>query len=114
MPIKPVPFKRVRQCGRRRFNAAEYSAYKKAVGYCALKVMGGASPISGAVKIAVEVYKDVPRDVTSANYGDGDNFLKAVMDALEGICYENDAQIVVGSFEKKIGEPRVEIILEAL
>lgn len=46
---------------------------------------------------------------------DCDKLMRAIGDALTGILYEDDAQIVAGSWEKLYGSPeRAEIVVEAL
>lgn len=55
-------------------------------------------PLEGAVAADVKIYRNFP--VTSKNFGDVDNHLKAVFDALNGICYTDDSQIVSVHCEK--------------
>ena len=111
--VEPVPFKRV-VGNRHKFNDKRYSEYKEALGYFALQAMKGQPPLEGAIKLSVDFYKHKPKDVTSRNWGDVDNFLKAVMDALTGICYLDDRQVVEATGRKHFGEPKVIITLEAI
>ena len=112
-PIKPVTFKRViPRCGRPK-NPAEYTEFKDELGYFALKMMKKCAPLKGKIRLHAEFYKKT-KGLTKACWGDIDNFLKAVMDALTGICYVDDAQIVQISAEKKIGKPHIVIELEEL
>ena len=112
-PIKPVPFKRVMTSGKRRFNSARYSQFKDALGFFALKAMHGQEPLQGAIKLSAEFYKR-RKGILTGQWGDVDNFLKAVLDSLNGICYLDDGQVVQVSAVKKFGEPRVLIELEEL
>lgn len=113
-PIDAVPFKRPRFNRRTgiTFNDKRYTAYKDALGWFARQAMHGLSPLTGAVKINVDIYRN--RKTQSKSFGDGDNHLKAVMDALTGICYEDDAQVIVGTFNKFRGTPHIVIELEEI
>ena len=111
-PITPVTFKRVIPRGRPR-NPAEYTEFKNELGYFALKAMKGHEPLKGCVRLHAEFYKN-RRGITKASWGDVDNFLKAAMDSLTGICYSDDAQVTHITAVKKIGEPHIAIELEEL
>ena len=113
-PIDGVSFKRPRfnRTTGATFNDARYTTFKDALGFVAKVAMCGQPPLSGAVKISVDIYRK--RNPLTKNFGDGDNHLKAVMDALTGICYEDDAQVLVGSFNKFRGTPRIDIELEEI
>ena len=112
-PIKPVPFKRVMTSGKRRFNSARYTEFKDELGFFALKAMNGQEPLQGAIKLSAEFYKR-RKGILTGQWGDVDNFLKAVLESLNGICYLDDGQVVQVSAVKKFGEPRVLIELEEL
>ncbi len=92
--IKPVPYNRPRFSKGKVFNTARYTAFKAELGYKARLTMNGKKIISGAFKISVDVHKKTSQDLLNKNFGDLDNFVKAVMDALSGICYVDDAQCV--------------------
>ena len=109
--VEPVPFKRV-MGGSRRYNDKRYTEYKEVLGYFALQAMTGHEPFKDAVKLTADFYKLKPKDVTSRNWGDVDNFLKAVMDALTGICYDDDRQVTEVHARKFFGQPKVIIELE--
>ena len=110
-PIKPVTFKRViPKLGRPR-NPSEYTEFKNELGYFALNAMKSNSPLTGKIKLSAEFYKK-RQGLTNQNWGDVDNFLKAVMDSLSGICYEDDGQIVEVHAKKDYGEPHIVIELE--
>ena len=113
VPTEPVPFKRVMTNGKRRYNDPRYSDFKYYVGLHARNAMHGA-PFLGAVKMHVDFYKRTPKNPCSQRWGDGDNFLKAVMDALQGVCYLNDAQVLQGTFTKNHGDPHIVIELEEI
>ena len=109
--MEPVPFKRV-MGGKRRYNDKRYTEYKDVLGYFALKAMAGREPLTGAIKLSVDVYKLKPKDITCRNWGDLDNHVKSVMDALTGICYKDDCQITQLHARKFFGQPKVIIELE--
>ena len=109
--IEPVPFKRV-MGGYHRYNDKRYTEYKQLLGYFAIQAMQGCEPLTGAIKLSADFYKPKPKSITSRNYGDVDNFLKAVMDALTGICYVDDSQVIEVHARKFFGQPKVIIELE--
>lgn len=114
-PIDAVPFKRPRfnRSTGATFNDKRYTAFKDDLGWFAKVAMCGQPPLSGAVKINVDIYRN--RNPLTKSFGDGDNHLKAVMDALIGVCYLDDAQVIVGSFNKFHGKPpHIVIELEEL
>lgn len=106
-----MPFKRV-MGGSRRYNDPRYAEYKEVLGYFALKAMRGQELLKGAIKMTVDVYKPKPKDVTSRNWGDLDNHVKAVADALSKIVYDDDSQIVEIRASKNFGEPKIIICVE--
>ena len=109
--IEPVPFKRV-MGGYHRYNDKRYTEYKQVLGYFALQAMHGQPPLDGAIKLSADFYKPKPKSITSRIWGDVDNFLKAVMDALTGICYVDDRQVTEVHARKFFGTPKVFITLE--
>ena len=111
-PLKPVPFKRVIPRRGRPRNPAEYTEFKNELGYFALKAMKGREPFKGAIRLHADFYKCKPKKITSRNWGDLDNHLKSVLDALNGIAYLDDAQVVSISGTKNFGEPHIFIEVE--
>ena len=111
-PLKPLPFKRVMTNGKRRYNSAEYTEFKKELGYFALRAMNGREPLKGEIFLRAEFYKKRPKNPASRNWGDLDNHVKAVMDSLNGICFVDDRQVVEIHATKQYGEPHIEIELE--
>jgi crossover junction endodeoxyribonuclease RusA len=78
----------------------EAKAFKKAVS----AALAGLSPLTGPVHLVANFYRPRKR-------GDLDNLLKVTCDALKGIAYHDDDQIVkitASRFEDK-GRPRVEV-----
>lgn len=117
-PLEPVPFPRPAQSVKRRFNPKRYSDFKAALGFYAKAALQGQAPFSGEVKLTAEFYrpKPKPRKGTPPQVsfiGDIDNYLKAVMDALIGVCYVDDRQVTALSGRKIFGDPLIKIELEA-
>lgn len=109
---EPVPFKRVRTNGKRRYNDPRYSEFKYFIGLHAQVAMDGRAPFDGAIKLKVTIVTKY--EPTSLKAGDIDNHLKSVTDALNGICYRDDRQIVEGHVYLCKGNPHVEIQLEEI
>ena len=118
--MEPVPFKRAIP-GKPVHNDKRYTEYKDVLGYFALKAMNGREPLKGAIKMTADIYKPKPKkskyvpgdDAVNPGYGDIDNHVKAIMDALTGICYDDDRQIVAITARKFFGQSKVIITLEA-
>lgn len=69
----------------------------------------GATPLDGPVKLTIRVYR--PRKT-----GDWDGTIKPLCDALQGVLYHDDSQIVeahVFRLDDKVN-PRVEVTIEGL
>lgn len=116
-PLKPVPFPRPASNDKRRFNPSRYIEFKNALGLIARCAMGGQAPFQGEVKLHADFFRPKPRPRKGQNpqvsfIGDIDNYLKAVMDALIGICYVDDRQVVNLSGRKIFGDPHIVIELE--
>lgn len=106
--VDPVPFKRAIP-GKSVHNDKRYTEYKDVLGYFALKAMAGRPPLTGAIVMVVHVYRKIK--LLSTNYGDADNHVKSVMDALSGICYKDDSQIVMPIPFKHYGKSKVVVEL---
>ena len=115
VPIKPVPFPRAASRGHRRYNPKNYSEYKQEIGWYALVAMKGAPPFKGEVRLHADFYRPKPKRSKQVSFiGDADNYLKAVMDALIGICYVDDRQVTRFSGAKEFGKAKVIIEVEEL
>ena len=114
IPGRPVPA--VRMTGRGKWKKPEaqrYLDYKAQVGWQALAQT--TKPITGYVAVNVRVYlwgKNTPM----GNDGDCDNYLKAGLDALNGIVWVDDRQVIKATVEKIAtraqAEERMEIYVE--
>lgn len=110
--IVPVTFKRPGSNRKRRYDPSDYASFKAELGWHARRVMQGREPLDCAIKFTANVFNNLPP--ASRNFGDWDNHAKAICDALNGICFTDDRQIVDGHIRLLRGNPHVEIELEAL
>ena len=110
--LEPMPFKRVMQNGKRRFNDRRYSDFKDILAHVAKIYVR--SPLKGNIKISVDFFKLKPKNISSRLWGDLDNHLKSVLDALNGIAYLDDCQVVQISGSKNFGDPKIIIQVEEL
>ena len=111
---EPVPLARARFSGRHCYQPKRNREYREVVQQAARLAMNGAEPLKGEVSAVIKLYRRFKP--TARNYGDCDNHLKALLDALNGTAFEDDRQIVrclVEKFTDK-GNPRKEIELETL
>lgn len=96
---------RVTRCGT--YDPPKCRAYKQKVGLYAKTAMRGKEPLRGPIKMSVIVYRGIPKswtkkkkvaamldDIYPTTKPDIDNLLKGIMDALKGICWHDDAQVV--------------------
>lgn len=110
--LEPVPFPRPLTNGKRRYNPPRYSIFKDVLGHLAKIAMKGQAPFTGKIKILVDVYRKLKPE--SLNFGDADNHLKAVMDALNGIAFADDRQVISATINLHKGTPHIFIELEEL
>lgn len=76
--------------------------------------MRGIKPFSKRVLANIRLYRKF--SPVSRSFGDVDNLVKSICDALNGIAYNDDSQIVdliVGKYQDA-ANPRAEIFLEEL
>lgn len=99
----PVPWERTEGNGRRRYTAPRTRAHEALIAGAAK--IAGATPVDGPVRLAVKFFRD------SAHRCDIDNLTKSVQDALNGIAYRDDSQIVEVVASKAIDRerPRTEV-----
>lgn len=81
--------------------------FKERIQIEARRSMVGSQKITGPVRVVAVFYKTA--NLTKRRYGDIDNLVKAILDALNGIVFEDDAQVVELVAFKRIGEPRTEL-----
>lgn len=107
LPMPPSANRYWRKFKNRMVISDEAAAYKREV--AALAHEQGATPIDGNVRVSLDVYR-------KQRSGDLDNRIKCTLDALRGLLYHDDKQVVeihARRFDDK-HNPRVELeILEA-
>jgi Holliday junction resolvase RusA-like endonuclease len=131
VPGEPVPQGRPRFSTKNGFKGAfdpeKSRAYKEQVRIIA-KAKNPVTAMAGAVRMTVDIYRTIPRSwpkkkqllaeegkLLPTNRPDVDNYAKAIKDALSGVVYEDDSQVVRLTVSKQYGrEPRAEIEVEEI
>lgn len=126
IPGPPVPWARARQNGKRFFTDPKVAAFKELV---ALKAReAGARPQETPCTLAITAYLPIPASWSnlkkeSARNGyvhpvskpDWDNLGKGISDALNGIAYVDDSQIIYAAVRKVYdSNPRTEVTVQYL
>lgn len=107
LPYPPSANRLWRNYGNRTVKTAEARNYRVQVGW--LAKAAGLECLGGDVAVTIRVYR--PR-----KSGDLDNRIKAVLDALQGVAYDNDGQIARLFAERHDDkhDPRVEVEIEEI
>ena len=106
----PYPQPRPRVSRGHAYEPKRITDYKNEIRNKARSKMKNKEALSGLVRVEITLHRD--KRLGSRSYGDIDNHVKAVLDALNGICYRDDAQVVKLAAEKKdTKEEYVEIIV---
>ena len=118
IPLIPMPAPRPRFSKLGTYNPKKYTDHKRAIALLAKRVF---KLTDKPVKLVVFFYMPIPKSWSKKKrleakslipFGDIDNFSKSVMDALEGVAYENDKQVIELCAKKEYDEnPRIEIEL---
>lgn len=121
VPGVPVPQARPRftRTGRV-YEPAKCKAYKAVIAAAARAAMRGKEPLAGPVVVGCHFFLPIPKGWSKAKKEDaldgvsrplkrpdGDNLEKLVWDALTGIVWADDSQIVQWSGGKFYGEPGI-------
>jgi len=123
IPGTPMAWARARTNGTRHFTADSQLAYKRAVALLGAQAMAGRAPFTGPVVLALVAVFEPPASWSKArreaalagealpqSKPDWDNLGKITSDALNGIAYKDDAQVVDGRVLKRFGSrARVEV-----
>lgn len=128
VPGTPVPKARPRlgKCGV--YTPKKTSDYEGFVAWCARQKMAGVPPFQDAIRVEVEVYFPIPasyskKKAEQAEQGaikhtkkpDADNIIKGIFDALNGIVFRDDSQVVHATVSKAYSHhPRAEITVEVV
>jgi Holliday junction resolvase RusA-like endonuclease len=105
VPGEPRGWARARTSGARFFTDTKTRSEKQAVAAWALEA--GAKIIEGPVSVTLTAYLRIPKSATKkaraamlagaerpTKKPDGDNLAKLALDALNGVCWRDDAQVV--------------------
>lgn len=93
LPYPPSANRYIRRTARGCYRTSEATRYREAAK--ALAISGGAACLSGPiVVIATLIPKLTKTGKPSKTRLDIDNCVKVACDALQGVCYEDDSQIV--------------------
>lgn len=105
----PIPLARPRFANGHAYLPERSRAYRKILQDAAKAVMRNFEPLTGALYCRLAFYRKFKPTVR--NYGDGDNLLKAVFDAFNGLIFNDDSQLVDISVVKCTdkAEPRVAV-----
>lgn len=111
---EPIPAARVRFGGGRVYQPKRNSEYRQLVKTAARSVMNGREPLTGELSAVVKLFRKYKS--TAKLFGDVDNFLKQIFDAMNSIVYVDDRQIVRAVVEKHLDKvnPRAEIQIEEM
>lgn len=107
----PRPKERARVTMRGAYTPKRTKQYQRAVGEVALMSIGRSWPLEGVYRVTCLFV------FAGHRHPDGDNCEKAVLDALQGIAYKNDRQVMGSSWEKLVEpgrRPRTEVLLERI
>lgn len=92
VPVDCRPAPRVKGGNIRYYMPDWYRELKQTIGLYAQRAMRGKRPALGAVSVEVLCLRN--KNPLSRSFGDIDNLFKTIADALNEICYDDDAQIV--------------------
>lgn len=113
---RPVPMARPRVVRGHAYTPKRCADYKRLVAAAAREAMRGKELMTGAVACSIELYYAIPKSYTCGkrlaahynmikptgrNTGDTDNHAKSILDALNGVCFADDAQVTRLSVYKR-------------
>lgn len=112
------------------YDPPKVAAYKRQIGTLAKAKMSelGLEPLTGPLQADMIFYRSIQKSLSKAEKlkratgqhypaikPDGDNYVKALWDALNGIVWQDDAQIVDHSVKKRYSlKPRVVLEVKKL
>lgn len=112
IPGKPCAWQRARSNGRIRFDSPEQVRNKASIAQLGANKMKGRPPFEGPLEVHVAAFWLYPKSMSKkrrSTYGshfftarpDGDNVIKLIGDALNGIVWRDDSQIVTLMVSKR-------------
>lgn len=108
VPGDPVPLERARSGKGFTYTPPRSRAYKTLVGAHARRA--NLRPLAGPVHVRLDFFRATSRRC------DWDNLAKSICDALNGIAWRDDSQIVLALVTKSVdrSNPRVEIAIQEI
>ena len=102
--IKPVPKKRARITRFGNYTPRETEIFERTIKMFCIK--NKIIKIDGPIEIGITFYFKRPKKpkYTYPKIGDVDNYAKSVLDALNGVLYDDDSQVIVLTCRKMYDE----------
>jgi Holliday junction resolvase RusA-like endonuclease len=105
LDIEPMPTPRPRVARFGVYYPKKYEQYKKALEE-AVRVHWTSGPLPGLLCVAIEAVCKRPKTTKLlAPRGDWDNYAKGVCDAMNGVAYTDDTQIIEGACRRVWAQP---------
>lgn len=128
IPGPCVPWKRPESRGRKRFTNSEQRDYQRQVSLLAKSAMRGRDPLRLPVHVRIQVGIPIPRTwpawkqemaasglLAATAKPDGDNLEKTLQDAMNGIVFVDDSQVISCERSKSYSQiPQTLIIVEPI
>lgn len=110
----------------RAYTPTKTIAFEATVAASARHAMGGRGPLAGPLSVEIRAAMPIPASWSAKRRAaamdgltlptskpDADNVAKAILDALNGICFADDAQVVTLTVRKAYGAaPGVGVVIE--
>lgn len=105
VPVDCRPSPRVKGGSIRYYMPDWYKELKQTIGWYAQKAMRGRPPARSAVAVEILCFRN--KNPLDRSFGDIDNLFKTIGDALNEICYDDDAQIISLKMRIARGAPQI-------
>ena len=113
IPIDVVPQKRPRFYRGVAVDPAKSRKFKQDLAMLVKTLRRGTALLEGELSVELHIYRTGFRSVITQQYGDIDNLVKGIFDALTGVVWKDDRQISRLLVTKNQGDtPRVELTIE--
>ena len=114
IPIDAVPQKRAdtQKGSKRRFDPDESRKFKHDFAILVKMLRPNSALLTGELKVELNIFRNFKK-ATNQHYGDIDNLVKSIFDALTGVVWKDDRQVVDLHVTKKLSAtPYVELFIE--
>ena len=91
IPIDVIPQQRPRVYGKVAVDPPKCKAFKKELAMLVKSFQRESALLEGELKVEIHIYRKFK--VTSKRYGDIDNLVKGILDAMTGVLWQDDKQI---------------------